>query len=441
MRGTERACQGFAAISVGVVWRITFKNLRIDAVGRSFTRENRCAMVRVRRKLISQYGLALVFVGLALVLSNFLWPFTDRASATLFLAAIMLSAFFGGLGPGLIATAISAFFIDYYFVPPFYRFELSSSTFLRAGMFTVLSVLVSWLNGSRRRLMLNLRERDQERERLLEQINLFNVHLKQEVDQKTQDLNAAACELLSAQQHLARAEKMELVGQLTASLAHEIGTPLNAISGHLQLLSRNHPSHIDTQRRVRIINKQLDFIVSIVKSLLERSHKRQAVIKPLDLSRVLKEMFVLVSPMLEQRSVNFELALPWELPLIAADQDKLQQVFLNLINNSLDAMPSGGQLSISTSYLPNDASVSITFSDSGQGIDPELFDKIFEPMWTDKSAGNGFGLAIVRDIVREHGGEIEPVSVNGPGACFRFTLPVFSQLPATIENEVFVGAD
>jgi len=441
MRGTERACQGFAAISVGVVRRITFKNLRIDAVSGSFTRENRCAMVGARRKLISQYGLALVFVGLALVLSRFLYPFTDRASATLFLASIMLSAFFGGLGPGLIATAISAFLIDYYFVPPFYRFELGSSTFLRAGMFTVLSVLVSWLNGSRRRLMLNLRERDQERERLLEQINLFNVHLKQEVDQKTQDLNAAACELLSAQQHLARAEKMELVGQLAASLAHEIGTPLNAISGHLQLLSRNHPGHIDTQRRVRIINKQLDFIVSIVKSLLERSHKRQAVIKPLDLSRVLKEMFVLVSPMLEQRSVNFELALPWELPLVAADQDKLQQVFLNLINNSLDAMPSGGQLSISTSYLPNDESVSITFSDSGQGIDPELFDKIFEPMWTDKSSGNGFGLAIVRDIVREHGGEIEPVPVNGPGACFRFTLPVFSQMPATIEHEVFVGAD
>ena len=398
-------------------------------------------MVKVRRKLISQYGLALLFVGLALVISHFLWPITDRATATLFLAAIMLSAFFGGLGPGLVATTISAFLIDYYFVPPFNRFELNWSTFLRAGMFTFLSVLVSWLNGSRRRLMVNLRERDEERERLLEQINLFNVHLKQEVDQKTQDLNAAARELLSAQQHLAQAEKMELVGQLAASLAHEIGTPLNAISGHLQLLSRSHPAHVDTQRRVGIINKQLDFIVSIVKSLLERSHKRQAVIKPLDLSRVLKEMFVLVSPMLEQKFVNFDLALPRELPLVAADQDKLQQVCLNLINNSLDAMPAGGQLSISTNYLPNDESVSITFSDSGQGIDPELFDKIFEPMWTDKSTGNGFGLAIVRDIVREHGGEIEPVPVNGPGASFRLTLPVFSQMPAAIENEVFVGAD
>jgi len=73
----------------------------------------------------------------------------------------------------------------------------------------------------------------------------------------------------------------------------------------LQLLSRNHPADVDTQRRVRIINKQLDFIVSIVKSLLERSHKRQAVIKPLDLSRVLKEMFVLVSPMLEQKICLF----------------------------------------------------------------------------------------------------------------------------------------
>src|SRR5204863_3016391 len=126
-------------------------------------------------------GLALVFVSLAMIISDFIWPYTDRASATLFLGAIMLSAFFGGLGPGLVATAISAFLVDYYFVPPYYRFEFSLATLLRAGVFTSLSILVSWLNGSRRRLMEDLREQDTEREQLLQRINRFNVQLKEEV--------------------------------------------------------------------------------------------------------------------------------------------------------------------------------------------------------------------------------------------------------------------
>ena len=394
-----------------------------------------------RQKIVSQYGLALVFVSLAMIISDFIWPYTDRASATLFLGAIMLSAFFGGLGPGLVATAISAFLVDYYFVPPYYRFEFRLATLLRAGVFTSLSILVSWLNGSRRRLMEDLREQDTEREQLLQRINRFNVQLKEEVDQKTVELNSAARELLITQQGLARAEKMELIGQLAASLAHEIGTPLNAIAGHLQLLSRNHPDDADTRRRVTIINRQLDFIVSIVKSLLERSHKRQAVIKPVDLSCVLKEMFVLVSPILEQKSVTFDVGIPGELPLIAADQDKLQQVFLNLINNSLDAMPNGGQLSISTSFRIDEDNITIMFSDSGKGIDPVLFDKIFEPMWTDKPGGNGFGLAIVRDIVREHGGEIEPLPVNGAGASFRLTLPVYVHSRQVAESEVLVAAN
>jgi signal transduction histidine kinase len=392
------------------------------------------------RKQLPQYVMSILLVAAALVLSHFLWPYTDRTSATLFLAAIMLSAYFWGLGPGILATVISVGLIDYYFVPPFYRFELSVSTLLRAGMFTTVATLVSWLNDSRRQLMVSLRERDQERERLIAQINAFNIQLTEDINDKTRKLNAANSELLFAQQRLARAEKMEIVGQLAASLAHEIGTPLNAIAGHMQLLGRSHPGDTDTQRRIQIINKQLDFIVSIVRSLLERTHKRAPVIRPTDLNRLLKDLFLIVAPMLEQHSVLYDLALDHDLPLIAADRDKLQQVLLNLINNSLDAMPDGGMITIATRYDRNRGRAAVEFFDSGTGIEAEMIEQIFEPMWTTKSTGSGFGLSIVREIISEHGGVIEPVQVPGRGACFLFSLPLYATESAFVDTEVAIIA-
>jgi signal transduction histidine kinase len=393
-----------------------------------------------KRKQLTQYVMSILMVAAALVLSHFLWPYADRTTATLFLAAIMLSAYYWGLGPGILATIISVGLIDYYFVPPFYRFELNLSTFLRAGMFTTLATLVSWLNDSRRQLMVNLRERDQEREGLIAQINAFNVQLTEDINDKTRKLNSANSELLVAQQRLAHAEKMEIVGQLAASLAHEIGTPLNAIAGHMQLLGRSHPGDSDTQRRIQIINKQLDFIVSIVKSLLERTHKRAPVICPIDLNSLLKDLFLLVAPMLEQHSVLYALMPDYDLPLVAADQDKLQQVLLNLINNSLDAMPDGGKITIATSYNRNMSRAVVEFFDSGIGIQTEMIEQIFEPMWTTKSTGSGFGLSIVREIISEHGGEIEPVQVPGRGACFVFSLPLYATESDFVDTEVAISA-
>src|SRR2546421_1365194 len=109
--------------------------------------------------------------------------------------------------------------------------------------------------------------RDEEREQLLMQVNSFNDELRHEVAQATHELRAANETLFETQQRLARSERLAAVGQIAASLAHEIGTPLNAISGHLRLLGRNHPHDRDTQRRVEIINTQLEFIVKSVRSL------------------------------------------------------------------------------------------------------------------------------------------------------------------------------
>jgi two-component system, NtrC family, sensor kinase len=285
-------------------------------------------------------------------------------------------------------------------------------------------------------LIEDISERNQERERLLTQISGFNEELRNKVEFATQELSTANNALFQTQQRLTRSERLAVIGQMAASLAHEVGTPLNAISGHLQLLARNHPQNADTQRRIQIINKQLEFIVSIVRSLLEWTHKKRSVLQPLNLNELVRELIWLVTPALDRHSITVSVSLNQSLPSVNADRDSLQQVLLNLINNSIDAMPNGGHIEISTQLNPQKDKVELIFSDSGLGIDPSAYEQIFEPMWTTKTTGSGFGLAIAREIMLEHDGEIEVLEVEGQGAVFRLTLPLSAKMSNKMEEKV-----
>src|SRR5437868_4008569 len=260
--------------------------------------------MNLKSRRILYYAAAILLVAVATLFAQLLWPLVDRAASALFLAAIMIAAFYGGFGPGLFATLLSVLAMDYFFIPPFYKIELTLANTIRAGVFTAVSILISWLNASRKKLMERIREREQEREALLKQISGFNAELRQEVESATRELSTANSTLLQTQQRLTRSERLAAVGQMAASLAHDIGTPLNAISGHLKLLARNHPTDDDTRRRVKIINKQLDFIVATVKNLLERTHQRQFHLRPTDLNALIREMFWLVSPMLDKHGIT-----------------------------------------------------------------------------------------------------------------------------------------
>ena len=273
-------------------------------------------------------------------------------------------------------------------------------------------------------LMDVIAERSREREDLLNQNSDLNNELLKKVEIATSELRAANANLIRTQQRLAYSERMAAIGQVTASLAHEIGTPLNAVAGHLQLLARNHPDAPDTQRRLKIINAQLASIVETVNSLLERTHRRRITLQLTDINAAVRELALLVGPMLESRNIKPSITLDEDLPCVAADRDSLHQVFLNLVNNSCDAMPDGGQLEITTRYLHHSRQVEIIFSDSGAGIAPNVVEHLFEPMFTTKESGSGLGLLIARDIIAEHHGQIELVSGSPAGAVFRLILPV-----------------
>jgi len=219
-----------------------------------------------------------------------------------------------------------------------------------------------------------------------------------------------------------------VAGQLAACLAHEIGSPLNSISGHVQLLARRKIWDETSERRLQIIEKQIDNIVRTVKQLLSWTRKFDLQIAPLDLRHVLDESLLLSSPALQFRNIKVSADYASYCPTIYGDAGYLRQVFLNLINNSMDAMPHGGALRLRLRFPApgNGDRVGVEVEDTGAGMNAETLAHIFEPMFTTKfiGTGAGLGLAIADQIVRQHAGAISAESEPGRGTCFTILLPV-----------------
>ncbi len=271
--------------------------------------------------------------------------------------------------------------------------------------------------------------------RMLARIGNFNTELARKVEEATaelarrnEELRRINEELFETQKNLARSERLAVAGQLAASLAHEIGTPLNSISGHVQLLARRKTGDVVSDRRLQIIESQIENIVRSVKQLLSWTHRFELRIEPVDLRHILEDSLLISSPALRTRKIRIRTEWAQDFPLVYGDAGYLQQVFLNLINNSMDAMPRGGELELRLRYPANgDASeVAVEVADTGEGIPPETLVRIFEPMFTTKRMGTGagLGLAICDQIVRQHGGTIQVESELSRGTRFRIVLPV-----------------
>jgi two-component system, NtrC family, sensor kinase len=287
--------------------------------------------------------------------------------------------------------------------------------------------------------------------RMLERIENFSGELARRVKDATAELERRNAELtrineelFETQKSLARSERLAVAGQLAASIAHEIGTPLNSISGHVQLMARRKTGEVATDRRLQIIQKQIDNIVRTVKQLLSWTRKFDLRFEPVDIRRVLEEAVLLSSPALELRKIKVRTQFPAQGPNIYGDTGYLQQVFLNLINNSIDAMPRGGTLQFRLILPgPGDArNLAVEVKDTGEGIAPENLDHIFDPMFTTKRMGTGagLGLAICNQIVHQHGGSIEVESELSRGTRFTIALPLDGPEREPVTNQLASAA-
>jgi len=226
------------------------------------------------------------------------------------------------------------------------------------------------------------------------------------------------------QEVLFQAEKLTIAGKLAASLAHEINNPLQSIIGCLGLAEETLAEGGDVGRYLQVALGELRRVARIVARLrnLHRPSKLEER-EPTDVNALLKQVLTLSRKNCEERGVEVVWTKSPGLPSLTLVPDRMQQVFLNLMLNAVDAMPDGGRLQVSTSCTDQPDGVRISFTDSGVGIAPDVLPRIFDVFYSTKPDGLGLGLSISRDIVEQHGGRIEADSFLGEGTTFTVWLP------------------
>ncbi len=291
------------------------------------------------------------------------------------------------------------------------------------------------------RMLKTIRETHQQNVQLLAQVNQFNEELTRKIEAATSELARRNEELklvnealFESQRQLSQSEKLAAVGQVSATMAHQIGTPLNSISGYIQLMLQEGSLQPKDQDRLRIIESQLDRLAESVRNLLSLTRQPRPQLKPLSLDGILTDLINLSEPWLLSRNVRLLTSLDSELPPVLGDATQVQTLFLNLITNALDAMPNGGLLTIKTSCEAtspsssgNTACVKVSIADTGIGITEESKKRIFDPFFTTKKIGEGtgLGLAICEKIVKEHSGRLGVESEVGRGSTFFVLIPIF----------------
>ncbi len=256
-----------------------------------------------------------------------------------------------------------------------------------------------------------------------------------------QEIFRQAEERLRLEQEVQQAQKLAAVGMLATEVAHEIGTPLNIISGRTEILDRIIPRDHPDRRHLDVILKQTERISGSIRSLLSYARPRRPMLREKEILPILARVADLLLGRCLAKQVRIQLDLPVGLPPILGDADHLQQLFLDLLVNALDVSPAGGLIRVTAGpdpVLPAEGRVGIIRGqteapclaihvlDNGSGISPEQLDQIFQPFFSTKrqGQGTGMGLPIVEEIVRAHRGEIEILSIQGRGTEAIVRLPL-----------------
>ncbi len=269
-----------------------------------------------------------------------------------------------------------------------------------------------------------------ERKQMAEELNAFRQHLERLVEERTAQLERVNRELAEQiaerkrlQAKLIQASKMSALGTMAGGIAHEVRNPLSIISSCNQLLQEHPDSQEVHQQCIEKIATACQRASLIIENLLTFAAPSKEQTQPVDLNAVLNNAIVLLSHSMDQQGITLEKNCGPDLPSIMGNQALLQQVFINLMLNAIDAMPEGGSLQVGT-RMTEQGEVAIEFTDSGRGISPEHLPKIFDPFFTTKSVGEGvgLGLSISYSIIQQHKGTIAVRSQPGQGSTFTVQL-------------------
>ena len=364
------------------------------------------------RSLLRRYGIGLLSVTVAFVSTRLLQPLFPYPFLFLFFGAVMASAWFGGTATGFFAVLVSTALVDYFFVPPFHSFSISTSAEAYFGAFVVCALVASWVSSGKRK----------SEEALKETLDLLEVR----VSERT-------AELLKTQAELTRLSQVLSMGELTASIAHEINQPLTAVVTHghacIEWLSASPPNLEKTRQTVaRIIadGTRAGAVLSRIRALF----KKESPAKDwLDINELIHEMTTFLRDEAIRRRILIRTDLVPGLPKVKADRVQLQQVVLNLMMNGMDATTetTGRPRELLISARAKDSELVVRVEDSGIGLDAEAGEKIFDAFFTTKPHGIGMGLSISRSIIEAHEGRLWASPRPSGGAIFQFTLPIQSR--------------
>ena len=354
-----------------------------------------------------------------------------KNTATLFFCSVMLSSWYGGLWPGVFAALLSVVALDYYFLPPLYALGISLEEAPDVILFVTTALFIGWLSGEQKRAKELLRDARDEldakvQERTTE-LKKANERLQSEIAER----EAAEERLIRAQADIGRIARITTMGELAASIAHELNQPLGSIvtSGDacLRWLAAKPPNLGEVLQAVEAIIRdgtRASGVLVRIRGLLRRG---EGLRERSDINDVVREVIALSDGELRRNGVSLRTEVPGDLPPVVVDRILLQQVILNLIMNAMEAMHAVSDrarvLRIRTEEQSS-GSIIVLVQDSGLGIDPQHSSRMFEAFYTTKVQGIGMGLTISRSIVEAHGGRLWAIANDGPGSTFCFTLPI-----------------
>ena len=267
---------------------------------------------------------------------------------------------------------------------------------------------------------------------------------------ETENLLKANTQLVDAKDQLNRSERLAAVGQLVASVAHEVGTPLHSIAWHVQALAEEPGVTPEMKKRVTVIDEQLTRVVRIIQDLLSSTRQRQPEPTWLPVEQVISQAVALMEPAFHAKEITMTVEIAGDLPLIWADAEKMHQVLVNVFANALAATPAHGAVSVlvgaraaSSDELDRGRRVADTMSplvvtvavqDTGCGMPEADVQKAFEPFFTTKAVGKGTGLGLFlsRETVLAHGGSLLLESETDRGTTVTVTLPGLKTEPSRV---------
>ena len=361
------------------------------------------------RTVLSSYGIALASILVATLVRAWLDPLLGtNAPLSTYFAAVMFTACYCGLGPSLVTIIAGGLLGSYLFAEPrgsFYIYELEHQITLSLYMCTgcFMAFLGDWLSKAitkRKRAEADLRLREEQ--------------------------------LQQHEMELAYVARLSTMGEMAASLAHELNQPLHAVKnyarGCVRRLLKKDEKDEELLSTLWQISKEANRAAGIIRSVRDLVHKRNHQVSRVSVNGLVEQVVLLSKADLKRRRASVNADLAPDLPAIVGDSIQIEQVMLNLIRNGLEAMDDvpelngDRQLRIKTERHDDDH-IQVSVQDRGKGIEPSDLKKIFQPFYTTKPEGLGMGLAISRSIIQAHGGHLWASANQDRGCTFHFTLP------------------